>query len=1413
MSSAAQAPGHPQAVLDRSAQAAEPRTLLDVFRQSVAEHPEVSALEDARGALSYRELMARVLATAAELHAAGVRRGDRVGIRMESGRRELYISILAVLAAGAAYVPVDADDPEERATLVFGEAAVAGIITGTGHYSPRTARQPETVPDAAGAVAASGAAPSSEADVDASAPGPAEVVASGADVTALTPAEAGTRLFARVEPPHASTAALPILSPPRPHDDAWIIFTSGSTGTPKGVAVSHRSAAAFVDAESRLFLQDEPIGPGDRVLAGLSVAFDASCEEMWLAWAHGACLVPAPRSLVRSGMDLGPWLITRDITIVSTVPTLAALWPAESLENVRLLIFGGEACPPELGERLSSGGREVWNTYGPTEATVVACAAPLGVPGPVRIGLPLDGWNLAVVDASGALVGEGEVGELIIGGVGLARYLDPAKDAEKYAPMPSLGWERAYRSGDLVRFDTEGLVFQGRADDQVKVGGRRIELGEIEAALQQLPGISGAAVAVRTTAAGNQMLVGYLVAADPQTFDRDDAVRRLREELPAALVPLLAVLEDLPTRTSGKVDKAALPWPLPGMAGSTEGVGDTGSLDDLDPGLRQVAALWTAVLGAPVADPAANFFDLGGGSLAAAQLVAGLREIDPEFTVADVYSHPRLGAMAAEIALRVPGFADPSGEGRAGGTAGDDSSGAAVRETPLRMRVLQTVLGVPLFVLAGLRWLVYLLTASAILQPFGDFAFLPVVPWWALVIGLILFATPFGRMGISVLASRLLLRGLTGGDYPRGGSWHLRLWLAEQIAHQVGAVSLAGAPWINYYARALGARIADDVDLHSLPPITGLLTIGRGASIEPEVDLSGYWIDGDTVRVGAVRIGAGSTVGARSTLLPGARIGKRAEIEPGSSVFGRVPSGQRWAGSPARRVGKSREWWPAERPARKTGWLVAYGTSSVAMSLLPLLAFSVGGLIVAASIEGSASLGEAVARSALALVPATLAAGVVLAGLVLLATRLLGLGVTEGIHAVRGRVGWQLWSTERLLDLSRTILFPLYSGLFTPVWLRMLGADIGRDVEASTVLLIPAMTTVRDGAFLADDTLVGAYELGGGRMRVARAEIGERAFLGNSGMAAAGHTVPRDGLVAVLSSAPRKAKAGSSWLGSPAVRLRRTVNQGDPSRTFAPPARLRVARILWELCRILPVFVTCAIGLGVLFALAALTLTFGALVAALLSGVVLLVAGAVAASISTVAKWALIGRIRAGEHPLWSGFVWRSEVSDTFTEMVAAPWFAQSAAGTPALVWWLRSLGARIGRGVWIDTYWLPEADLVTLADATTVNRGCVVQTHLFHDRVMSLDTVILERGATLGPHSVILPAARIAAAGTVGPASLVMRGELVPRGSRWSGNPIGPWREVRTSEYRSPEAISAAVASAAAASGASAASGAQGAA
>ncbi|MDN5930477.1 MAG: amino acid adenylation domain-containing protein [Pseudonocardia sp.] len=1241
-----------------------PRTLLDLLAATAAAHPHEPAIDAAGTLLTYRGLAHEVDAVAARLHAAGIGVGDRVGVRRSSGTAELYVAILGVLAAGAAYVPVDADDPAERADLVFGEAAVCAVLTDDGLSLRRS--------------------------------------------------------------------AIGRPSRPTPADDAWVIFTSGSTGTPKGVAVSHRAAAAFVDAEARLFVADEPIGPGDRVLAGLSVAFDASCEEMWLAWRHGACLVPAPRSLVRTGVDLGPWLRAQRITVVSTVPTLAALWhkdqgPVDALEEVRLLIFGGEACPPELAARVAVEGREVWNTYGPTEATVVACAAPLHAEGPVRIGLPLDGWELAVVDATGEPVAMGGTGELVIGGVGLARYLDPAKDAEKFAPAPALGWDRAYRSGDVVRAEPEGLLFLGRGDEQVKLGGRRIELGEVDAALAALPGVRGAAAAVRRTKAGNQVLVGYVAAS---TLDHATAMTALRDRLPAALVPLLAVVEELPTRTSGKVDRDALPWPLA-----------TGPAGSLTPTEAWLAQGWEEILGAGVTDPAADFFTLGGGSLTAAQLVAMIRARHPQVAVTDLYRLPRLGDLAAHL--------DALG--------GTDTTVREVAPVALRTGFLQALLMLPVLGLVGLRW-------TAVAAAVSTVAGLGVsVPWWTLVIAWLVLFSPPGRIGIAAGGARLLLRGVRPGSYPRGGSVHLRIWAAERLAERSGATGVAGASWTHAYARLLGAKIGADVHLHAPPPVTGMLKLGRGASVEPEVDLAGHWVDGDLVHVGRIRVGAGARVGSRSTLLPGTRIGKGAEIVAGSTVAGAVPAGQRWAGSPAARSGRG-EPWPADPAPRSRFWIGAYGATSTLLGLLPAVAALPGLWMVLST------------GSLLAVPVATLAYLLTYAVLVAVAVRLLGVGMVEGYHPVHGRVGWQVWTTERLMCMARTGLFPLYASSLTPAWLRLLGATVGRDVEISTVIALPRMTTIGDGAFLADDTMVGTYELAGGWLHVAPSRVGKHAFLGNSGRTAPGRSVPNRGLVGVLSSTPRKAKKGSSWLGLPPMPLRRAAADADTSRTFHPPRRLRVARALVELSRVLPVMASATLAVLVLGSILFLWTAAGAFVAALLAGPLLLAAGLVAAGTATLAKWLLVGRFRAVEHPLWSAFVWRDELADTFVEVLAVPWLVGPATGTPLLGAWLRTMGASVGRGAWLETYWLPESDLVTIGDGATVNRGCVVQTHLFHDRIMSMSPVHLDDGATLGPHGIVLPGAGIGSGTTVGPGSLVTRGDEVPAGTRWLGNPIASW-------------------------------------
>ncbi|WP_233189938.1 non-ribosomal peptide synthetase [Corynebacterium sp. J010B-136] len=536
--------------------APEPRTLLGIIGHTIRTYPHAVAIEADDGTLSYAELEDVLEKQIKRLNDHGVGTGSRVGIRIPSGTTDLYVGILATICAGAAYVPVDWDELDSRAETVWEEAQVDAVF--------------------------------------------------GEELSISHPL-------------HVPELDESKLQPVSLENEAWIIFTSGSTGKPKGVAISHRSAAALVDAERLTYLATAPLGPGDRVMAGLSVAFDASCEEMWLAWAGGAALVAASRDTVRSGDVLGEWIVEKHITAVSTVPTLAAMWSEEFLGNIRLLIFGGEACPAALAERLQKPGREVWNTYGPTEATVIGSAELMDGTLPIRIGRPIPGWALAVVDENENPVAWGESGQLVIAGVGLGRYLDLEKDAQMYAPLPDLGLKRAYRTGDLVRADRDGLIFEGRVDDQVKIGGRRLELGEVDKYLNSAPGVSAAAAAVQKTPGGTSVLVGYVYGDD--TIDLDQVRDIMKKSLPDGIVPQLTIVDSMPLKTSGKVDRKALPWPLE----STSEL----QFEDLTPAQQELAGLWVEQIGHVSLAPESNFFEIGGSSIAIAQLAARIRQQYP----------------------------------------------------------------------------------------------------------------------------------------------------------------------------------------------------------------------------------------------------------------------------------------------------------------------------------------------------------------------------------------------------------------------------------------------------------------------------------------------------------------------------------------------------------------------------------------------------------------------------------------------------------------------------------------------------------------------------------------------------------------------------------------------------------------
>ena len=1264
--------------------AAAARTLVDVLGESVRRFGERTAVDAHDAVLSYTQLSREVGELAAELGSIGVGPGDRVGVKISSGSAELYVAILGVLVSGAAYVPVDADDPLARAETIWAQASVCAVIEGALLVTERAAPRGHDRP-------------------------------AGLD------------------------------------NDAWVIFTSGSTGAPKGVAVSHRSAAAFVDAEARLWTVSED----DRVLAGLSVGFDASCEEMWLAWRNGAALVPAPRVVVRSGADLGLWLAERGVTVVSTVPTLAAMWDDELIAGVRLLILGGEACPAELGWRLAAGGREVWNTYGPTEATVVSTAGRIRPGVPISIGLPIDGWHVAVVDEGRQPVPFREPGELVIGGVGLGRYLDPGLDAERFGALEFAGWERAYRTGDIVRELIDGYAFVGRRDEQVKVAGRRVELGEIDAQLRSVPGVTGAAAAIRQTAAGNSVLVGYVTGG----VDPARVRARVAERLPDGIVPLIVVLDSLPLASSGKLARNLLPWPpsSDGVA-AVNGAGAAPSDSALTPTETWLAKRWADQLGVAPTAAEDDFFMLGGSSIAAAKLVSVLRGRFPTAAVADIYNHRRLGELAARL--------DRLGEARA-------TEATAVAPASSRWGVVQLAGVLVLLSFGALQWLVGLLAYDR----WQGAAVGPQVGWGWLVAGWLVLASAPGRAMIVLLARGILLPRLEPGRYPRHGWLACRVWFVERLAEVCHLDRLAGTPWALRYARICGAQVGDGARLGTLPPVTGLLSVGAQATIEGQVDVHGWWVEGDELVLGELRVGAGARIGTRAALMPGTDVGTDAEIEPGSVVSGRVPADERWGGSPARYQGPAGDTWPSHSPkpsARRRQWKAMYAVGLAVQSVLPLLAAVPGILLIAlGSPPGALQFSLATILVAAPLIACSFIVSYTL--LVAALVRSVAPLLRPGWHGDDGAAGWGLWFTEALMAATRSTLFPLYSSVYTRSWLRLLGIRVGTRTEVSTAVGLSRLATVGDTSFLADDVVFATARARGGWLHLTTIEIGSRTFVGNGAILQSDTRLGDDSLVGVLSTPPSRPADATSWLGLPALELPRIADSPDPARTTNPARRLVLARGFVELVRILlPSTISVLLGLLVLLTLASVGRAGGSVPLLAAAATALLLTASAGATLITIGlKWLLMGRYTVGEYPLWSLFIWRDELINTCQEQLAGAWLLTLALGTPLMTLYLRAMGANVGRDVWFETLAVTEFDLVHLGDGCVVNRGACVETHLFHDRLMRTGAAHLQSGSTLGPNSAVLPDTDLGERCSVGARSFVMRGEQLPAHTRRHGAPV----------------------------------------
>lgn len=1314
---------HPALAIFRVEATPEPRTLIDVFTHTANTYPTAEALVGTDGRLTYRELSEKISAEVTRLARIGIGRGSRVGVRVPSGTTDLYVAILSILHAGATYVPVDWDDPDSRADVVWQEAEVAAVY--------------------------------------------------GEDLNLI---DFRSTDIAPVEvEPHQPTV----------DNDAWIIFTSGSTGKPKGVAVTHRSAAALVDAESQMYLVSSPLRPGDRVMAGLSVAFDASCEEMWLAWRYGAALVAAPRDVVRSADELGRWITDNGITAVSTVPTLASFWSTESLSAVRLLIFGGEALPADLSNRLFSNGRELWNTYGPTEATIIATGhrmEPINEGDPVRIGRPTPGWKLAVIDpATEEPVAWGETGELIVGGIGLGRYLDPVKDQEVYAPLPSLNWERAYRTGDLVIADPRGLIFAGRADDQIKFGGRRIELGEIDRALTTIPGVKAAASAKQITPAGSDIIVGYVVkdeALSGSEIDISAAREHLSHVLPGGIAPTLCVVDELPMKTSGKVDRAALPWPLPQSEDASE------AMASLPEGLRWLAKKWVDQLGPVNIGPDSDFFELGGSSVAIAKLAVELRVERPSLDIGALYENSQLTSMLdylASIHEDIQKRSEPS-------------------SMPWSTGVFQFLTVCAIYFVNAARYIVGSILVVWALGFFFDAAWVPKVSVAPLVLCWIFLLSTPGKIVQATVVTRLLTVGIKPGEYRRGKSVHLRIWAAERFLAFLRLEPILGTPLAPILFKLFGCTVGKSTHLSTFPPVTGLASIGHNASLEPEVDIKGHWLDGDTLRVGEIVIGHNARVGTRAFVEPDIRIGDGAEVLPGSCINHDIPDNRLFAGSPLIDQGEAGLSWPestpeeaiAQRQVRSWGRNTAhfaYAAGLTWCSMLPILAIIPGTLLVIPTVVTNPRYQEVFPILALWTPVFALLTVAVWLMLVISTVRICSIFVRPGYFANWSATGWAVWLTQTLMQKTLTSTYFMYAGAITPSFLRLLGARVGKNTEISTVETIPHLTRIGDECFLADHSMCTTARYKQGWVHLGTTVIGDGSFVGNSGIVGPDRDLPSDSLVAVMSTIPNLPPRGASWLGRSPRSIPRQQVTSDAQKTFNPATRLKIARAVVEMFRLVPIIIVAYLDLFIVWAG---TLAYmgggmgesGMRAVILWSMPIVLLSGIVASIVPIVAKWLIIGRFSSGKRTLFSSFVWRGELVDNFSELLAVPSLIRLSLGSPMYNLWVRLMGTKVGRSVWCETWWLPEFDLISIADRATVNRGTVLQTHLFHDRVMSLERVDIGKGSTLGPNSFMLPGSSLGDRATVLSGSLVLRNDAIPRDSKWSGNPVS---YVHTSANNSP--------------------------
>lgn len=1291
----------------------QPQNIFQYFLRTVQKYPEQTAVICDEFTFSYQQFYQLINQFSNYLINCGVQSGDYVCVLLNRNHFN-YICMLALFNVGAIYVPIDPKYPQERIDYIIEDLNAKFLISQKNlHHNIHIQYR---------------------IDID--------------DFKE-----------------HASQYAIEFPHVNGTLDDCYVIYTSGTTGNPKGVVISHQNICRYIQSASEVY----GIQANDRIYQGFSLSFDASMEEIWMAFANGATLVACTSDDVRAGVGLSEFLMHHQITVISTVPSLLTTLDSNT-PKIRLVILGGETCHYQQIQAWFAPYRKIINSYGPTEATVVSTFAELNPNETITIGKPLPGYETFVMDEHFNILPQGQAGELFIGGAALSKgYINlPELTEKKFIQHPLTKSQRLYRTGDMVKLNHQNEIeFLGRIDDQVKLRGFRIELNEIEVRMCQIPGIVQAVAKVFEEPTPS-LVVYYELDKKYSPIKNDDIVAFLHQKLPSFMIPNhFEKIDKFPLLASGKINKKALQKP------NIQPLNEQPIIAPQNETEKLMLEIWQEVFKTSISTHHHFFFDLGGHSLYAAQVISKLRK-HPGFehlSIKVLYQFPTIQTLAEQFSK--------------------SAHSNSVKKPPINSKHVPSNFS-------------YILTSVG--QFFGALISYSIHTWPFLILWMVLqahqvknsdqivyfgtFIAAYPLIGSAcmILIKWLLVGKVTSGKYPLWGVYHFRIWLFHCIEKNfLYATYFYGTPLIRIYLNCMGAKIGKNVYIGNLSRkpfslLYDLLEVGDNSNIGLDAQLCNQYIKDGYIHIGPIKIGKNCYIGNRALIKPHTTMQDNSYLDEMACLqeCTEIPSQQFFSGSPAKLTLNSTNQKLLEKLKSKKTTSVVYPLFCV-LSYFSVLGTSfISSLGLLFSLVSTLYLYEnsSTALSIFLYCPFLTLFGILIQfGIIKLALTNTYSKLKTGAYSKNSITYLRFWWDSTLL-LNPQISI-LSDTLFAQYLFRFFGMSVGKNCEIGGFFLAPLdLIEIKDEAFVASSPSLAWPRIHNGLIYFDNLLLKKNCFIGNWSYIRNNETIGQEALIGVTSITPddhQAQKDYTGWVGIPPIFLpkRQEFKDIPESLTRHPSLKLKWTRGLLETIRImLPSYLMIISALCIYFTTLHIYRASTPLKTLIYAPVIelsIFILGVL--SIITL-KWLLIGKLKPTVKPLWSTYIWKYDIIEYLFISYINPLFVNFFLGSVFFNIFLRAMGCQIGQKVYMGTLLISEFDLISIGSHSSIDDSTLIQCHLYEDRIYKTSNIIIEDNCNVGISATILYDTNMESHSSLGDKSLLMKGETLPAASNWQGSP-----------------------------------------